>query len=560
MLLRQLLYRTETRLLPVIAGFWLRLPDKTNYEEIIRLLCIRMLDNGILNRMISGASGKEITTGLSRLIGQNGTISADAFEEEFGTLRIAGIDKVLREKYWKNPISITEILYYRGLIFRAPCFIESTVKECYVIPDDLIKMLREMIQTDQISAGNTVPEIIVRPAIPSETVLASPVNDRLPETVTLCAAQKRSEKPFELPNTVITGEYESFVHMILQNSGMFPASGAPDSEAIRSFLISNRTSARLQLINTWRYSSSYDELEEDKTDLIIEEHPVYDPAQPRDRILKLLTLLEPDIWWSLNGFITAVKNADGTFLRKHFKNESWIIHDKDGNDLTGQGSWFQLEGAYIRFLLFGPLQWLGIIQCAYADKEKTEPAAFRITGNGLFYILESQSPELSEEISTKQNLETTVPRIAADGAVICSSGTSRYFLYMAARFMEIEKFTDTECAFRLTPDSLAEAEKNGLTRESLLSMLRRFSKNTVPPSLERMLSAPRSYSIPATIYNATILTVPDPNIVEDIINSPRLSKWVIQQINSNSLVIDSKGITDIRRFLMEKEIFVDIKK
>ncbi len=559
MLLRQFLYRTEPRLLPVIAGWWIILPEKTNYEEIIRLLCKKMPDPVMLKKVLSGPYGKEMAAGLRRLAENDGRETADSFEGIYGSMRIAGIEKILREKYWKSPVSVTEALYYRGLIYRQNLFISDEVKECYIIPADLLKTIRSLVRSDGLSVETDSKLFIVRPAVPSETAVVQPVDETIPEVISLAAAMKRSGKTFVLPGVDITEEYAGFIEMVLEESGMFPAGGEADSDTVRNFLIRNKTFTRLQIINTWRKSSVYDELHEDMDDLKIEEAPVFDRISPRNTILKLLTLLEPGTWWSLNGFTTAVKNVDSAFLRKHFSNERWIMYDNAGNDLSGLGSWFQLEGSYIQFMIFGPLQWLGIIQTAYADKDKTCPAAFRITDEGLFYLLESGREELSEEIAEKPNLETAIPRIYADGTVLCSRGTSRYFLYMAARFLEIEKFNDSVCSFRLTPRSLAEAERNGLSPDLLLSMFRRFSKNAVPPSLDRMLSNPKGHTLPATIYNAVILTIPEPKVVDEIVNNKRLSKWIIQQINQNSLEIDPKGIADFRRFLMEKEVYVDIR-
>ena len=116
------------------------------------------------------------------------------------------------------------------------------------------------------------------------------------------------------------------------------------------------------------------------------------------------------------------------------------------------------------------------------------------------------------------------------------------------------------CTFRMTAASLAAAEKAGISRESFLNLLRRFSKGTLPPTLERMLSSQEKVMLPATIYNAVILTVPKQEIMEELMDTPRLEKWIRQQINQNSLMIDPKGIDEIRRFLMEKEIFVDIQR
>ena len=74
-----------------------------------------------------------------------------------------------------------------------------------------------------------------------------------------------------------------------------------------------------------------------------------------------------------------------------------------------------------------------------------------------------------------------------------------------------------------------------------------------------MLDSSEIKALPATIYNATILTIPNETVFAELLNTPRFEKWILQQINLTSLVIDPKGIGEIRRFLMEHEIFVDIQ-
>ncbi|MBR6089714.1 MAG: helicase-associated domain-containing protein, partial [Anaerolineaceae bacterium] len=334
--------------------------------------------------------------------------------------------------------------------------------------------------------------------------------------------------------------------------------GAYNSEAIRNFLTRNRTAARLQLLGLWRNSDDYDELAETGEIKIIQA-PDYKKKQARNTILGILKTLPVEIWISCSGFINAVKGTFPNFLRETFSENRGQMLDPDGNDLSGIGSWYQLEGAYLRFLLFGPLKWLGIIQTAFPDRKKTAPTAFRISKAALFYLTESEEPEIPEEILKKPGLEQGLPIIASDGAVTCSSRVPRYFRYMTARYTEIEKINGTTVIFRITPSSLSEAETRGLTGKAFFALLLRFTKNKVPPALGKMLDSGNSPALPATVYSATVLTVPEEKILSELLETARLEKWIIQQINSTSLIIDRKGIPEIRRFLMEKGLFVDVQ-
>ena len=560
MLLRQMLYRTEIRLLPVIAGFWVRSPGPADYEELIRLLCDRMSEPALLRKMLGSPDKTDLAAGLKYLSEHKGIETADTYEKLFGSMRIAGIEKTLREKYWKAPVSTTEKLFYRGFIFRESRPVDNGLKDSYILPEDLNALLRSILKDVKAPDAHISAPLIIRPAAPSETEAVAPIYGDLPDLFTLAAGLKRSKQPLHFPGKNISAANSEFIEMLLSESGMFSSKSDVNTEMIRRHMVQNRTAARLDLIRIWRQSGRYNEIAEDKDHFTVTLMPDFSPEEPRKALLKIIESLPPDTWWSLSGFIAAVKNSYPLFLRNSFSDNHGTILDPDGNDLSGIGSWYQFEGPYIQFLLFGPLQWLGIVQTAYTDKSFNEPSAFRISSEGQFFLIESSQPETSQMILNKPNLETAAPIIASDGAVTCSNAVPRYFRYMAARCCEIEKIRGESCVFRITPNSLSEAEKEGISKDAFLALLKRFAKRALPPSLERMLSADKKSVLPATIYNAYILTVPQQETLEELLETARLEKWIIQKINQNSLMIDPKGIDEIRRFLMEKEIFVDIQK
>ena len=558
MLLRQLLYRTELPILPIIASHWLHLKTKPNYEELIRLLCVKMLDPVTQKAFLNSPDGRELIPALNRLIFQEGIEPVESFEEAAGPFRVSGTDKILREKRWQNPVSDTEKLWFRGLIFRENRIIADAVRECYILPDDLKQVLSKLIPGETISKSQSYETITVRPAIPSETKYVTPLNHTFPDFFTLSAALLRDGRELDFPGADLSEIFLNFTRILAKNSFFQESESEADVESIRKFLVQNRTAARIQLIKVWRNSDSYNELYE-SGELNIASSQNYDKKLPRETILHFIKELQPDVWWSINGFLESVKKSELLFLRKCFRENVGQIFDKNGNDLNGIGSWYQLEGAYIRFLLLGPLQWLGLVQVAFSDKLHDEASAFRINRDTVFLMSESEEEFTSDSIQSKPNLETAVPVVSGDGAISCSTNVPRYFRYMAARFCEVDSFKGDTLILRITPASLTRAENNGLSRSSFLSLLKRFTGNRLPNTLERMLEPSEQKVLPATIYTATILTIPNEAVFSELLDTPRLEKWILQQINQTSILIDPKGIGEIRRFLMEREVFVDIQ-
>lgn len=521
------------------------------------MLCERMLDPSHLKKFLVSQDDPAFSAALSILLNNQLQITTDEFEEAFGPFRVAGVDKIIREKMWKNPISVTEELWYHGLIFRENRLINGELKECFILPEDIGSLLSNLLPQN-IAKELPKQKITVRPAIPSETVSVSPFSLNLPDLLCLALALKRDDRPLVIPGANLSESEKHFLDCILDDGDFFSNNREPDAEKIRKFLIQNKTISRIESIRFWRNSERFNELAE-VPEINIITAPVFSVREPREHILDALSALPVNTWLSLNGFIAAIKKTSPQFLRKSFFENRGQIIDKDGNDLSGIGAWFQLEGSYIRFLITGPLQWLGLAQIGYEDKTRTQPSSFCLSSDFSFFMRESKEEKLSEALSTKPNLEQAVPIISSDGAITSSNNVPRYFRYMTARFCEIENVKADNTSFRITPASLSNAESNGLDRASFLALLRRFSKNKVPPSMEHLLSSGTAASLPATIYQAVILTIPEKDIFNELLFTPRLEKWLNQQINETSILIDPKGISEIRRFLMEREIFVDIQ-
>ncbi len=559
MLLRQMLYRCNTRFLPIIAEHWLNLQTKPNYEDLIRMLCPVMLDETRLRRLCEKLPPESVDA-LRWLLGHENREKTSVFEAHFGVLRVTGINQVMRGKYWLHTVSATEDLWYRGLIYRATYADADGLTEYFIMPDDLAQAFATFLAADSTVEKVLAPELVVRPAVPAETVASAPTDETLPDLVTLAAAFKRDGRAAAYPGTDVPENELRFIDALMTDCGMFDEAGNADAEAIRLFLIANRTAAKLRLLHAWRTSERYEELAEVPMRLKIVTPPRYSFAKVRNTALRMIASLAPEKWWSLNGFIAAVKKADSQFLRGCFSEELWTVLDAEGNDLHGMSSWFQFEGVYLSFLIFGPLYWLGITRLAWSDPEKTRPAAFRISREALFFLTESAADEIAEDIKAKPNLEQQRPTIAADGLITCTDKVPRYFRYMAARCCDLEKLKSNICTFRVTPQSLLSAEHAGITRSTFLALLRRFSEESVPPSLTRLLGNSGKSAIPASVYTVTLLTVPSTEVMEQLLEQPKLEKWLLQQVNQTSVIIDKKGIEPIRRYLMENEIFVDVQK
>jgi hypothetical protein len=82
----------------------------------------------------------------------------------------------------------------------------------------------------------------------------------------------------------------------------------------------------------------------------------------------MLSQLPQDIWWNLPSFVNAIHDIQPDFQRPAGDYDSWFIRKDNSDDfLRGFSSWDEVDGALLRFLITGPLHWLGFYDLAAPD-------------------------------------------------------------------------------------------------------------------------------------------------------------------------------------------------
>ena len=116
--------------------------------------------------------------------------------------------------------------------------------------------------------------------------------------------------------------------------------------------------------------------------------------------------------------------------------------------MRGFKSWDAIEGALIRFIVTGPLHWLGIVDLA-APGENHPVSAFRFS-KWADALIKGAPPE-GLEVEDDQLLVSSDARLRAPCLV------PRVVRYQLARLSTWESATQDVFAYRLTPASLERA-------------------------------------------------------------------------------------------------------
>jgi hypothetical protein len=486
--------------LRAVAALWGVELSASETEAARQELAAALLDPELGGEIVASLPA-EARQALESLTAAGGKLPWAAFVRRFGEVRDVGPGRRDREQVYLNPISAAETLFYRALLGRAFFDTPNGPQEFAYIPDDL----RELIQHkryEEPQAKTFAPFVSVvlkesgplgRPASPKERERHLPPCDHLlDDATTLLAALRMSMDP------PATGVPLEVVRGLLQTAGILAGNDLP-AEKVRSFLEMPRPQALAVLFDAWAVSDAFNELRQ-VPGLACEGEWTNQPRATREFLLGLLDAIPEGKWWSLPAFVRAVKEKHPDFQRPAGDYDSWFIkRAAAGAYLRGFAAWDDVDGALIRYLVTGPLYWLGRVELA-APEESEVVTAFQLISSASRH----QPPETGKLHVSSQG-RITVPRLLPRAA-----------RYQMARFCEWEEAGTEEYRYRVTPGSLKRAAKQGLKGGQLLSLLAKNAAAEIPPAFVRALKRWEANGTEARVEVQAVLRVSRPEVLEEL--------------------------------------------
>ena len=531
--------------LRIVAGLWgidLTAPD---VHSALPVLVKAMLDEKLLNEVIE-ALPVEAQTALSILHAENGRMPWAQFSRQFGSVREMGPGRRDRERPYLSPISATEMLWYRGLIARA--FLKSAAEpqEFAYIPEEFLGGVPSSAAQQASPPG--------RPASPAEFAQLRPANDRiLDHACTLLAALRANDgdrAAREGQEAILpAGIKESWnipaetLQALLFNAGLIDIDGNPLPEPARAFLASSRGQALALLAQRWLSSPSFNELWM-MPGMTCEGEWLNDALKSRGAILDLLSEVPLQAWWNITAFVASVRERQPDFQRPAGDYDSWFIRsESSGEFLRGIEHWDEVDGALVRYLITGPLHWLGILDLA-GSTASSEPAAFRFSEWAEALLQEyTPAPVLAVEDAPVQTLP--------DGRLRLTRLTPRAVRYQVARFCEWEyEAPQGEYRYRITPASLEKASKQGLRLSHLLTLLRKHAASPLSPSLVQALERWENNGTQAFLENVCVLKVSTPEIMNALRRSPA-ARFLGDPLGPTTIIVKPAALEKVRAALVE---------
>jgi hypothetical protein len=517
--------------LKIIAELWgLDLPTAPALDVAAWLASTMLVEEVVLD--ITESLPYPAYVALNDLRRHGGRAPLADVMRRFGAIREMGAGRRDRERPWRNPISGLEMLWYRGLIARAFADTPGGAQEFVFIPSDLLQLLPEPASSTQFIPGQPTSKPVhtqsAGTAIVDDTTTILSFLRRKPiRSTTIEASQQECLLPFLLQSHSL-----ELIFSLLKEGGILSDPPIqPDPDATRNLLEAPREKVITQLLLTWRDSSRWNDLQHTPGISLSGRWP-NDPLTNRQAVLGFLKRIPAGSWWDLESFVGAIREEHPGFQRPAGDFESWYLQDSEtGTFLQGFEHWDAVEGALLRYMVCGPLYWLGAMDLGRSGPEG-HFNSFRLTQRAqILYNADSKTGQAESE---------TPITVSPDGRIIVPHSAAQSHRYQIARFCDWLSIESDGYQYRISPTALERATEQGLNLKQVEAILVKASAGPLHEILQHAMTRWGMRGREAHLERINVLRVEEQQVLEALQANRATARYLQEVLGATTAVVREK--------------------
>ncbi len=495
----------------------------------------------------------EEAAALTGLVRQGGRAPVAVFEREHGEVRQMGPGRMEREEPWLDPVSPAESLWYRGFLYRGFDQTDEGALEFYYLPQELLARLAPQAPARRPEAPVAAVEPGLRPIAPPDGTRPPPIDAVDDLTTLLALAQRTGLRPERLPNLdglLLNPDRDRRSLLLTLATEMSLLRRADErlrpTRATLDWLRQSREAQLRALVDAWS-RGVWNELRHTPGLEAEGESWQNDPLAARTALMDALPV--DDQWYRLADLVGVIRQADPDFQRPDGNYETWYIRDAETRQyLSGFDNWEWVEGRLLRFLIQGPLHWLGMVELSAATD--LERAAYRLAPRALAWL--GDEPPAADEVR--------VPLVVQpEGILLVPYNAGRYERFQAARIADPEPLTPGKpYRYRIVPSSLAEAQEQGITVERMLAFLESAGQRPVPAGVRRGITRWAEKGIEGRLQTVVVLRVGDAAILETLRANPKTRDFIGEALGELAVVIRQGEWEPFRQAAAQLGLLLDV--
>ncbi len=489
--------------------------------ELAQRIAQRLVEPGYLEGYVATLSEGEISE-LKAVASSGWMAKAFVLERRFRWR--SGHDSSTRRK----PDTSLSLLH-KGLLFRTFATVGSWRGEVYHVPEDLrpaISALPSKGDTTELPTlqAATPPRVVEeRDGVFDVFCLLSYlrrenrriVAGALPRSELVRLEQETEASAIRPEGSLWMERWRFLLHLCLAGGWLARhGSWLKPGKSVPALLAGGREHARARLLARYLRDRSWSDLSAAGRVRQLLGGRTIDEPTARQLLVHHLAELAGREWTEEAAFLAALRTTSPDFLREDFASPAWAVVDvASGVELYGPQSWEAVEGDWIRYLLRGPLRWLGVVRWGL-DAEGREVAFQWVHDLKPARATSGFSVLGSEHEPRTQNSELRTQ----SWEVVAPDGIDLELLYRIEPYLELCSRGRTSL-YRLTRTSVLDGLANGGSWQELRELLQGESTEPLPEAAlseaEQWASAYGRYTLEGGIL-LVAATAADADLLGDI--------------------------------------------
>jgi hypothetical protein len=362
-----------------------------------------------------------------------------------------------------------------------------------------------------------------------------------------------------------------FYYVLLEALGAIAADpGEPIAthRDVLAHLLTFPLDAQLRTVfQAWEMNTTWSELEfvlrstDDDSQLRLRRNPMRTRFKPpdlyeewrsgRQTVLRFLSLIEPNQWISLHGFLETVFEIDPDLLHTRTDRAVWWFESTRTRRQFGTtyDDWQASYGRYVVATIAGPLAWLGAVSLGYVDGEL---AAFRLTPAGAFALGRRQAPPGMSLSDEREGQSQPAYAFGKDMTLsLVPYRASRELHDLLHTVGELQRMTPEQFVYRITPEGVHEwvesyvhhtDEKPEVALEILIATLDSLGQ-PIPDAWRKQLDQWRQNYGQLHVYEGlTVIELADDYALRELLASTSLREHLVYQFSPRLVAIQANAV------------------
>ncbi len=259
-----------------------------------------------------------------------------------------------------------------------------------------------------------------------------------------------------------------------------------------------------------------------------------DEAAARRLLVHYLGEVAGEGWTDEGGFFRWIQGLNPDFLREDYSSPAWaVVQVATDVELFGPSSWDAVEGEWIRYVLQGPLQWLGAVRWGLTRGGKAEGFQWVPGGREGAQRSVSAGEGRGFGIALQEDLGVAAPYEGELG-----------LLYRLEPYLELHR-RDRTSLYRLTMASVLGGLEKGGSWEELRGMVESLAGGTAVTAVGERLSDWVSQYGRFALEGATVLTAATPEDAELLPALPGVAACLYSRLGARSYRVYPERVREL---------------